>query len=145
MISSARQSGGLYAFEAGIELSRQAQSTCFESVLESSENEIVLWHFGLGHPNFQYLKHLFPKLFINKDPSSFHCKICELAKHHRAYFPSQPYKAFKPFSLIHNDVWESSRVGTFLGKKWFITFIDDHTRVSWVYLRKEKSKSSTSV
>ena len=88
MISSARQSGGLYAFEAGIELSRQAQSTCFESVLESSENEIVLWHFGLGHPNFQYLKHLFPKLFINKDPSSFHCKICELAKHHRAYFPS---------------------------------------------------------
>ena len=27
-------------------------------------------------------------------------------------------------------------------KKWFITFIDDHTRVCWVYLLKEKSKSA---
>ena len=28
---------------------------------------------------------------------------------------------------------------TFSGKRWFITFIDDHTRVTWVFLLKEKS------
>ena len=64
----------------------------------------MLRHLRLGHPNFQYLKHLFPKLFINKDPFSFNFEICELAKHHRAFFSSQSYKASKPFSVMHNDV-----------------------------------------
>ena len=27
----------------------------------------------------------------------------------------------------------------FLEKKWFLTLIDDHTRVCWVYLLKKKS------
>ena len=98
----------------------------------------MLWHFRLRHPNFQYLKHLFPKLFINKDPSSFRCEICELAKHHCAFFPSQPDKTSKPFAIIHSDVWGPSSVSTFLGKKWFITLIEDHTNVSWVHLLKGK-------
>lgn len=29
---------------------------------------------------------------------------------------------------------------TFWKKKWFVTFIDDHTRVSWVYLLEKKSE-----
>ena len=28
----------------------------------------------------------------------------------------------------------------FLETKWFVTFIDDHTHLCWVYLMKEKSK-----
>ena len=30
-----------------------------------------------------------------------------------------------------------------LKKKWFVTFINDHTRLTWVYLMKEKSKVET--
>ena len=74
-----------------------------------------------------------------KVPFSFKCEICELAQHHCASFPSQPYKASKPFSVIHSDVWGPNRISTLTGKRWFITFIDDHTRISWVYLMKEKS------
>ena len=127
-----------YFFEDEIKLGREAQNTCFEFVLVTSETKIMLWHFRLWHPNFQYLKHLFPKLFITKDSSLFHCEICELAKHHHAFFPSQPYKASKLFSIIHSDVWGPSRVSTFLRKKLFIIFINDHPRVSWVCLLKEK-------
>ena len=32
-----------------------------------------------------------------------------------------------------------SRVPTVSGKRWFVSFIDDHTRVSWVFLLKDKS------
>ena len=71
MIGSARLSGGLYFFGDGIVLRRQSQSTCFESISISSENEIMLWHFTLGNPNFQYLRYLFPNLFSNKDPYLF--------------------------------------------------------------------------
>ena len=43
------------------------------------------------------------------------------------------------FSLIHTDVWGPSQVPCCLGAKWFISFIDDCTRITWIYLLKEKS------
>nr|KYP65820.1 hypothetical protein KK1_012088 [Cajanus cajan] len=34
----------------------------FLNIFVSNNNEdIMLWHFWLGHPSFRYLKHLFPK------------------------------------------------------------------------------------
>ena len=40
--------------------------------------------------------------------------------------------------MIHSDVWGSFYVPTCFVKRWFITFIDDHTRLTWVCLLKEK-------
>ena len=42
----------------------------------NKESEIMMCHFRLSHPNFLYLKHFFPSLFINKNPSLFHCEVC---------------------------------------------------------------------
>lgn len=42
--------------------------------------------------------------------------------------------------MTHSDVWGHNRTCTLSNKKWFITFTDDHTRLCWVYLLKEKSK-----
>lgn len=108
----------------------------------SVKDDIMLWHYRLGHPNFVYLNKLFPSLFKNKNISDFQCEICQLAKHHRAIFSSQPYKPSRPFFLIHSDLWGPSRVKNISGTRWFITFIDDHTRVCWVYLLKEKSEAA---
>ena len=110
-------------------------------VFNAKHDEIVLWHLRLGHTSFQYLKHLFPSLFSNKSVDSFQCEICRLVKHHHAHFPSRPYTPSKPFSLIHSDLLGPSKIPTMTGKKWFVTFIDDHTRVCWVYLLSEKSKA----
>lgn len=142
MIGNAKESGGLYYLDNGLDFKdQQKTSTCFESIFVSSNNDdIMLWHLRLGHPSFPYLKHLFPKLFSKKDPSLFHCETCEFAKHHRSSFSTQPYKQSKPFAVIHSDVWGPNRINTFSNKKWFITFIDDHTRICWVYLLKEKSE-----
>ena len=38
-------------------------------------------------------------------------------------------------------MWGPYRTLTNFGKRWFITFIDDHTHLSWVYQLKEKSKA----
>ena len=64
----------------------------------------MLWHFRLGHLSFRYLKHLFSKLFVNKDPSMLHCEIYEFAKHHHTYFHVQSYNPTKPFAIIRIDV-----------------------------------------
>lgn len=66
--------------------------------------------------------------------------MCQFAKHQRTSFPQSKYQPSKPFSIIHSDLWGPSRVLTRNHKKWFVTFIDDHTRVCWVYLLKEKTE-----
>ena len=105
----------------------------------NNESEIMLWHFRLGHPNFVYLAKLFPALFVNKDVHSFQCEICQLAKHTRTSFPRLLYRSSRPFALIHSDIWGPSRVTTITGTKWFVSFVDDHTRLTWIFLIKEKS------
>lgn len=102
----------------------------------------MLWHRQLGHPNFLYLKCLFPYLFCNKELVNFQCEVCQLAKHHHATFNTQPYKSSIPLLMIHSDIWGPSRIKNQNSFKWFIALIDDHTRMCWVYLMKEKSDSA---
>ena len=48
-------------------LSSQCRSiSSVQSVSHSNKDSaVMLWHYCLGHPNFFYLKRLFPSLFIN--------------------------------------------------------------------------------
>ena len=114
-IGSAKELGGLYYFEDDNFENKQAFTASCASSSLFRKNEIMLWHFRLGHPNFQYLKHLFPSLFRNKDV--FQCEICQLAKHqHSSYLP-QSYKPSTPFTMIHSDIWGPSRIQSLTGKK----------------------------
>ena len=103
MIGIAREKCGLYYFE-NCEC-KDKKDIMDEIDLPSVLNkDVLLWNYRLGHPNFHYLKRLFPRLFVNKDPKDFHCEICQLAKHTRTSFPTKPYKEHNPFSLIHSDI-----------------------------------------
>ncbi|KAK2984954.1 hypothetical protein RJ640_013380 [Escallonia rubra] len=107
---------------------------------EMRKSEIWLWHRRLGHALFGYLKKLFPSLFTKYDVSSFQCEVCELAKSHRVSFPLALNKSPDPFMIIHSDVWGPSKVNSLGGSRWFVTFIDDCTRMTWVQLMKSKSE-----
>ena len=98
-------------------------------------------HHRFGHPNFVSL---FPQLFVDFELSKFQCQVCELSKRHRVLFPSSNKKSEIPFSVIHSDVWGPSRVTSYLGYKWFVSFIDDCTRTTWIYLLQEKSEVANS-
>ena len=52
------------------------------------------------------------------------------------YFPISNKRSSSPFFLIHSDIWGPSTIPNILRSRWFITFIDDCTRVSWIYLLK---------
>ena len=47
-------------------------------------------------------------------------------------------KKSNPFAQVHRDLRGPLRIHTVMGVRWFVTFIDDHTRVCWVYLLKGK-------
>ncbi|CAL9013514.1 unnamed protein product [Prunus brigantina] len=97
----------------------------------------------LGHASFSYLHKLFPSLFVKTDVSQFKCDVCEMAKSHRTSFPPSSNKSIIPFMIVHSDVWGPSKIPTLGGAHWFVTFIDDCTRMTWVILLKSKSEVSS--
>ena len=110
------------------------------SANKSTDSEVWLWHKRLGHSSFGYLKKLLPKLFIKLSNSDFKCEVCELAKSHRVPFQISMNKSPAPFMVIHSDVWGPANNISLNDKRWFISFIDDHTRVTWICLMKSKSE-----
>jgi hypothetical protein len=100
--------------------------------------DIWLWHYRLGHSSFSYLQHLFPTLFENVLLSSFKCKDYIMGKSYRTNYPISYNKCNAPFEIIHFELWGPAPVMTTAGFTWFVTFINDCTRVSWVYVLKYK-------
>nr|KYP34930.1 Retrovirus-related Pol polyprotein from transposon TNT 1-94 [Cajanus cajan] len=102
--------------------------------------QILLWHRRLGHPSFEYLKHVFPSLFSDTSLLNLKCETCILAKSHRTHFPLSMNKSDVPFALIHSDVWGPSPKSSSLGFRWFVMFVDDCTRMTWVFVLTQKNE-----
>ena len=45
--------------------------------------------------------------------------------------------------VVHSDVWGPAKTMSMGGCRYYVTFIDDHTRKTWVYFMKEKSEVFT--
>lgn len=76
---------------------------------------------------------------ITKD--SFVCDNCCDGKNHRVPFPCVEGKRdHKVFDLIHSDVCGKLNPGSLGGGYYFVTFIDDASRYTWVYILKNKSE-----
>ena len=106
------------------------------SVASTSESS-SLWHNRLGHPSHQKLQQALPW----RPLSHFDCESCQLGKHRRASFRRVRLVSSKSvFDLVHCDIWGPSRVPSGFGFRYYIVFIDDFSRVSWVYLLKDRSR-----
>ena len=118
MIGGGYECGGLYYYDASTPSPLQA---CLAA-------DPYVWHYRLGHPVLPKLKS-----FVNVPASLrvFKCEACELGKHHRISFPSRVNKRSpSPFDVVHSDVWGSSLITTTIGFQYFVTFIDDHSRMT---------------
>jgi len=139
-IGQARVKDGLYMLEVQGS-SSNSPSLSFISV-NSNKTDVWNHHCRLGHLSFKTLRNMFPSLFKNLDVEQFHCEICEFAKHHRVPFPTSDSRSVSPFTIIHSDIWGPYNIPNISGAKGFVTFINDCTRMTWVYLVKRKSDVS---
>ena len=103
-----------------------------------------LWHQCLGHPSSAKLQHLSPQIHIDKSSNLdvFSCPVCPLAKQKRFPFSSHNNMSSAPFDLVHMDTWGLFAVESIERYKYFLTIVDDHTRVTWIYMLKSKSDFS---
>ena len=72
------------------------------------------------------------------DEYEFRCQTCTLAKIHRVSYPTNSNKSYVSFSLIHSDVWGPTPCSNNSGFRWFVTFIDDCTRMTLLYMMTHK-------
>lgn len=106
-------------------------------------NMSMVWHRRLGHPNTQILSHVLNSGFLgNKGSSSLslECDSCKLGKSKTLPFPLHANRASQCFDLIHSDVWGPSPVSSHEKFKYYVTFIDDYSRFTWVYFLRSKSE-----
>eukprot|EP00253_Pinus_taeda_P030419 PITA_30419 len=114
----------------------------FQSV---PKDENWLWHLRFGHLNFGGLNLLSRKGMVKglpliEKPDSL-CEGCILGKQHRESFPSgKSIKAKAPLEIIHSDLCGPVQAASLVGSQYFLTFIDDFTRKTWVYFLKNKSE-----
>ncbi|GAA0147836.1 transmembrane signal receptor [Lithospermum erythrorhizon] len=74
---------------------------------------------------------------------SFTCVDCLNGKQTRAAIPKQRnWRASKNLELIHSDLCGPISPTSNSGKRYFLSFIDDHSRKSWVYLLGDEYTSA---
>ena len=109
---------------------------------ESKEN---LWHRRYGHLGEQNLQRIAREKLVkqfNYDVSNTigFCETCIGGKHHRSPFASSTTKTTKPLEIVHSDVCGKMQEKSLGGAEYFLTFTDDKTRYTWVYILKTKDQ-----
>jgi len=95
-----------------------------------------LIHARLGHPSLAKMQQLVQSLC---NVSSLSCELCQSGKHICSSFPSRvSQRALSLFALVHSDIWGPSRIKSNLGFQYFITFINDYSIFTWVFLMKNR-------
>lgn len=110
------------------------------------ENDSCLWHRRLGHLNYESLKLLYQKKMVYGLPrieeKSGVCEGCVFGKHHRKPFPKEgAWRAKQVLELVHTDVCGPTNTLSHGKNRYFILFIDDFTRMTWVYFMRQKSEA----
>eukprot|EP00253_Pinus_taeda_P023442 PITA_23442 len=69
------------------------------------------------------------------------CEGCILGKQHRERFPAgNSIREKAPLEIAHSDLCGPMQTPSIGGRHYVLTFIDDYTRKTWVYLLKHKSQ-----
>nr|GEX50798.1 ribonuclease H-like domain-containing protein [Tanacetum cinerariifolium] len=87
-----------------------------------------IWHESLGHPSDQVLKVLENDLALDSSDLD-HCEICQRAKQTKEQFLLNEHKSSVLTELVHLDLWGPYKVTSKEGFRFFLTIVDDYTRL----------------
>lgn len=94
-----------------------------------------VWHQRLGHASTPVSSHLDIQLQDTHKP----CDPCHFAKQYRLPFPKIPISTSSLFQLLHVDLWEPYKTPSLNGAHYFVTIVDDYSRVTWTILIPDKT------
>jgi len=105
-----------------------------------------LWHRRFGHLSISSLQQVHAVTTGLTGPITALQEPCEayiLTKTVRVVNKKAPERATAPLQRIHSDFWGPYSVPTLEGNTYMLTFTNDYTRKSWVYLTKSRGQLCT--
>jgi hypothetical protein len=138
VLGTGRCKDGLYVLDRG---QKAFLASLQDNNLRASLN---VWHARLGHSSFRIVEILNKtgSISINSHVSSSLsriCNSCQLGKSHRLPFALNEKRSSFPLQLIHCDLWGPSPILSTSGFRYYVIFVDDHSRFTWFYPLKHKS------
>jgi histone deacetylase 1/2 len=136
VLLSSQSNDGLYILSKSSTISIP-QAYC-SSYISASAN---LWHRWLSHTTSCIFNLLFSKNKIVRTSRCFlaQCQACLLGKSSRLPLRPTSHKTTAPLDLIFSDIWGPAPLFSSDGFRYFIIFIDVHTKHIWYYLLIVKS------
>ena len=133
-----RHKDGLYVLE-------HSQSAFISSLKNNSlRASYDVWHARLGHVSHFIISLLNKKGYLSVTsllPSPKLCVACQNAKSHRLPFNVNDQRASHVLNLIHCDIWGPAPVTSSSNFRYYIIFVDDHSRFTWFYPMTLKSQA----
>lgn len=131
-------------------------SEVVDSVNNGTESEVLssadgkatvasqdVWHRRLGHLNSRSMALLKQGMVtgINYSDNYIPCIACVEGKQNKLPFPKKSHtRATQVLELVHTDLCGPMPTTSFSGAKYFLLFIDDFTRKTFVYFLKSKNE-----
>ncbi|CAI7889615.1 unnamed protein product [Closterium sp. NIES-53] len=116
----------------------------------SGETDWATAHRRLGHVAMPLLKQLekdgaVKGLKLNGQPPDDNCEICLLSKFTRFPFHSVTGRSKKPLELVRMDLVGPLPVQGHKGERYFLTIVDDWSRLMWAYPLKQKDHAASTI
>jgi hypothetical protein len=123
------EEGGLYKLNSHSDV----------SLTHSTKSPCELWHRILAHINYKALPYIskvvagLPELKIDHEGV---CKGCAQGNNINNTFPKNDNKAERILELVHSNVHGPMPSTSLRGYVYYVSFIDDYSRKTWVYIFK---------
>jgi len=122
--------------------------TCLSSIFNESsvctymvESTFSFWHARLGHLNYRYLKYMCKYDYISyQHDDNDKCEVCIQAKMTKKLFPKVERNS-QLLEVVQSNICEINDMLTKHGKRFFISFIDDYSCFTYVYLLRTKDET----
>ena len=105
----------------------------------SVDDELLLIYRRMEHSFFSLLECLYLSKYDKVDKQKLVCDGCEFGKHTRSSYVSLGSRSSHAFDLVHSDVWGLCSTTSMNGYRFFVTFIDCYSHVTWLYFMKNKN------
>ncbi|KAH9779667.1 hypothetical protein KPL71_007786 [Citrus sinensis] len=109
-------------------------------VSNQSLDKTMMWHLRLGHMSEKGLRELSKQGVLGKDKIETlrFCKECVLGKSSRVKLCTGVHNSKGTLDYIHADLWGPTQTASLGGARYFMSLIDDFSRMVWVYVLKNK-------
>ena len=142
LITIAWKEDGLYKVTSVIDKRELNINLCSKENMTEKEK----WHRILGHVNFNYLNKICKHQLVDGIPENVEseiikCKVCIENKMHNLPFQNNRSKAKEILEIVHTDLnGAHSTVGINGERYYFLSFIDDYSKLARVYTIKTKDQ-----